>query len=62
MCEPQDNPADIGGRCEKVSSHALWWNIPEWLADKGRWPPNIVTSAFQESLAEAKAKQDFCAV
>ena len=57
-----DNSADIGSRRGEVSSHASWWNRPEWLADKRRWPPDIVTSAFQESMAEAKAKQDFSAV
>ena len=57
-----DNPADIGSCRGEMSSHVSWWNRPEWLADKGRWPPDIVTSAFKESMAEAKAKQDFCAV
>lgn len=57
-----DNPVDIGGRNGEASSHALWWNGPEWLVAKARWPPDIVTSASQESMVEAKAKQDFYAV
>ena len=39
-----------------------WWNGPEWLSDKASWPPDIVTSATQESLAEAKAKRDLLSV
>ena len=57
-----DNPADVGSRSGEVSNHALWWNRPEWLSDKACWPPDIVTSASQESLAEAKAKRDLLAV
>ena len=57
-----DNPADIGSRSGEVSSHALWRNGPEWLADKASWPPDIVTSASQESMAEAKAKRELFAV
>ena len=53
-----NNPADVGSRSGEVSNHALWWNGPEWLSDKACWPPDIVTNATQESLAEAKAKQD----
>ena len=39
-----------------------WWNGPEWLSDKASCPPDIVTSATQESLAEAKAKRDLLSV
>ena len=53
-----NNPADVGSRSGEVSNHALRWNGPEWLSDKACWPPDIVTNATQESLAEAKAKQD----
>lgn len=51
-----NNPADVGSRSGEVSNHALWWNGPEWLSDKACCPPDIVTNATQESLAEAKAK------
>ena len=54
-----DNPADIGSRSGEVTDHALWWNGPEWLSC---WPPDIVTSATQESLAEAKSKRDSSSV
>ena len=57
-----DNPADVGSRSGEVTNHALWWNGPEWLSDKARWPPDIVTNATQESLAETKAKRDMLAV
>ena len=57
-----DNPADVGSRSGEVSNHALWWNGLEWLSDKVCWPPDIVTSASQESLAEAKVKRDLLAV
>ena len=57
-----DNSADVGSRSGEVSNHALWWNGPEWLSDKAGWPPVIVTSASEESLAEAKAKRDLLAV
>ena len=57
-----DNQADIGSRSGEVTNHALWWNRPEWLSNKASWPPDIVTSAMQESLAEAKAKQDLLSV
>ena len=57
-----DNPADFGSRSGEVTNHALWWNGPEWLSNKASWPPDIVTSATQESLAEAKAKRDLLSV
>ena len=57
-----DNPADVGSRSGEVTNHALWWNEPEWLSDKACWPPDIVTNATQESLAETKAKRDMLAV
>ena len=45
-----------------MANHALWWSGPEWLSEKTCWPPDIVTNATQESLAEAKAKRDMLAV
>ena len=57
-----DNPADIGSHSGEVTNHALWWNGPEWLSNKASWPPDIVTSATQESLAEPKAKRDLLSV
>ena len=32
------------------------------MSNEASWPPDIVTSAKQESLAEAKAKQDLLSV
>lgn len=57
-----DNPADIGSRSGEVTNHALWWNGPEWLSNIASWPPDIVRSATQESLAEPKAKRDLLSV
>ena len=56
------NPADIGSRSGEVSNHPLWWNGPQWLQHKARWPPDIVPNACQETLAEAKATRDVFAV
>lgn len=33
---------------------SLWWNGPEWLANKENWPPNPVTSASAVSEEEVK--------
>lgn len=49
-----DNPADIGSRSGEVSNHPLWWNGPQLLQHKARWPPDIVPNACQETLAEVK--------
>jgi len=57
-----NNPADVGSRSGEVTNHALRWNGPEWSSDKACWPPDIVTNPTQESLAEAKAKQDMVVV
>ena len=56
------NPADIGSRSGEVSNHPLWWNGPQWLQHKARWPPDIVPNACQETLTEAKATRDVFAV
>ena len=49
-----ENPADIGSRSGEVSNHPLWWNGPQSLQHKARWPPDIVPNACQETLAEVK--------
>ena len=48
----QDNPADLGSRGEKTTE--LWWNGPEWLSDREKWPHNPVISASAASEEEAK--------
>ena len=45
-----------------MSKHPLWWNGPQWLQHKARWPPDIVPNACQETLAEAKATRDVFAL
>ena len=57
-----ESPADIGSRSGEVSNHPLWWNGPQWLQHKARWPPDIVPNACQETLTEAKAIRDVFAV
>ena len=57
-----ENPADIGSRSGEVSNHPLWWNGPQWLQYKARWPPDIVPNAYQETLVEAKATRHVFAV
>ena len=57
-----ENPADVGSRSGEVSNHPLWWKGPQWLQQRVRWPPDIVPSACQETLAEAKAIRDVFAV
>ena len=37
-----ENPVDIRSRSGEVSNHPLWWNGPQWLQHKARWPPDIV--------------------
>ena len=57
-----ENPADVGSRSREVSNHPLWWNGPQWLQHKARWPPDIVPNAYQETLVEAKATRHVFAV
>ena len=57
-----NKPADVGSRSGEVTNHVLRWNGPKWLSDKACWPPDMVMNATQESLAEAKAKQDMLVV
>ena len=44
-----DNPAEVGSHSREVTSHALWWNAPEWLSDKACWPPDIARHASSSS-------------
>ena len=53
------NPADLASRGGQTTE--LWWNGPEWLADRGSWPPNPVTSTSTASDAEAKATREVLA-
>jgi len=56
------NPADAGSRGKayrKLESN--WLNGPDWLGDREKWPPNIVSAATQESECEAKKIQTILA-
>ena len=57
-----ENPADLGSRGGEVTSHPSWCNGPTWLKNKACWPPDIVTKASDESMAEVKAMRDVFAV
>ena len=57
----QDNPADLERRGGQVTDNPLWWKGPQWLARKEEWPPDLVTNASPESMAEAKATREIFA-
>ena len=65
---PQGGKRKANQKCQKsphlcqVSNHPLWWNGPQWLQHKARWPPDIVPNAYQETLVEAKATRHVFAV
>ena len=58
----QENPADLGSRGGQVTDNPLWWKGPRWLTRKAEWPPDLVTSASPETIAEAKATREIFAV
>ena len=58
----QENPADLGSRGGQVTDNPLWWKGPQWLTTKEEWPPDLVTSASPETMAEAKATREMFAV
>lgn len=57
-----ENPADLGSRGGEVLNHPSWCNGPKWLNNKACWPPDIVTKASDESMAEVKATREVFAV
>ena len=54
----KENPADLGNRGGQVDDSKLWWQGPEWLSDKDKWPTDIVTSFTPESQTEAKVTKE----
>ena len=52
----KENPADLGRG--QVDDSKLWWQGPEWLSDKEKWPTNTVTTRTPESQAEAKITKE----
>ena len=54
----KENPADLGSRGGQVDDSKLWWQGPEWLSEKEKWPRDIVTSRTPESQAEAKITKE----
>ena len=57
-----ENPADLGSHGGEVLNHTSLCNRPKWLKNKACWPPNIVTKASEESMAEVKAMREVFAV
>lgn len=54
----KENPADIGSRgCTGERVPGEWLNGPTWLSNPSDWPPEIVTSATDESKAELMQEQ-----
>ena len=59
----QDNPADLGSRGGNVKEeNEQWWYGPKWLEYPQQWPPDLVTSATEETRAETKATKELFAV
>ena len=54
----KENPADQGSREGQVDDSKLWWQGPEWLSDKEKWPTEVLTSRTPESQAEAKITKE----
>ena len=54
----KENPADLGSRGGQVDDSKLWWQGPQWLSDKEKWPTDIVTNRTPESQAEAKITKE----
>ena len=54
----KENPADLGSRGGQVDYSKLWWEGPECLSDKEKWPTDIVTSRTPEGQAEAKITKE----
>ena len=45
-----------------MTDNPLWQKGPRWLTRKVEWPPDLVTSASPETMAEAKATRKIFAV
>ena len=57
-----ENPADLGSRGGSVTAAELWWKGPTWLADPGKWPPQIVTKASEMSDGDRKVQRELSVV
>lgn len=58
----QENPADLGSRGGPVNEeNVLQWEGPKRLKDPESWPPDIVTTATTESIAEVEARKELSA-
>ena len=44
-----------------MTDNPLWWKGPQWLARKEEWPPDLITNASPESMAQAKATREIFA-
>ena len=57
-----DNPADLGSRGGSFRERELWWKGPTRFPDPVKWPPEIVTEASPQSVAERKVQGELFAV
>ena len=58
----KENPADLASRGGDVEYREMWWEGPEWMADRERWPPEQIIQPSVESTAEAKATKELFAL
>ena len=60
-CPSEENPADIGSRCERASrliERDLWWKGPSWLSRPENEWPNSEVSETAQSNEERNWKRD----
>ena len=58
----KENPADLASRGGDVEYREMWWEGPEWMADRERWPPEQINQPSAGSTAEAKATKELFAL
>lgn len=57
----RENPADLGSRSGSLEKSKLWWEGPQWLPDRGKWPADIVTCPTAEVQAESQVVRELFA-
>ena len=54
----QENPADVASRGGDVVFSELWWNGPDLISDRERWPSQSAIQPSEASKAERKATKE----